>query len=122
MRLLDFDDLTGAARRATLEAVAAFVGLDPAKLPADEPVHANRSIGKAGQHHRFDRPPRWARLVRRVSPAAYSKLVRRLSPPPIDKPTLPPDMRRAILHMLEPDIRGVEELMERDLSHWRGPA
>lgn len=116
--LLDFDDLV-RRRRDTLERTAGFLGVDVDGLGEFEAVHANRSVGERKQHYLFDDPPRVVRGVRSLVPGLWERVVDRLSPHVTERPLLPADFQEMILHVLDLEIRALEELMEKDLSHWR---
>lgn len=119
--LLEFSDLVGK-RESTLHTVAEFLGVTLQLPTSSGAVHANKSIGKEGQHHLLDDPGMVTRVAKRYLPPLYRWKVRRMTPPPESKPVVEPKLRRAVLRLLDDDICQLETLMERDLSCWREPA
>jgi hypothetical protein len=117
--ILDQEELVGAGRLTTLGSLEAFLGI---KLPAEakeREVHANRGSARK-PHHRYDNPAMPFRLLRRFSPRLFRAWASRAGPPPLSgKPSASPERERAFIARLESDIVAFEQIVGRDLSHWR---
>lgn len=117
VHLIDFDDLT-RERKTVIEGLARFLEIDPAGLPAEKAVHSNASVNGSKLHHKFDQPALHHRLIRRVSPQLWRRLTdnsdRRFS----RKPPVSVETQQILINMLELEVRALEPLLGKDLSHW----
>ena len=109
--LLDFDELVSMAA-ATRDRIAGFAGLDPAALAALASPHSNR-VGTV-RHHRLQSVPAIGGLLDALTGRGRARRAAGAA--------MPPDLAAAIERALELEVRALERLMERDLSHWRRAA
>lgn len=116
--LIDFKDLM-TRRRETLHDVTRFLGVDPDGLGDFELVHANGSIGRRKQNHRFDNPPPLLRHTRKLLPGIWERVVDRFSPRVDQRPRLSASFEEMIAGILEIEVRALEDLMGKDLESWR---
>jgi hypothetical protein len=110
-------------RRATLERVMHFVGVDPALVARPAAPEAHRSADK-----RVDTPlttrvrrTRGFETVRRLTPRAVRRLAargmqRRLQDE-VDA-TVPDDLRRELVDTLAPDVAGLRPFLSPDFDGW----
>jgi hypothetical protein len=133
-----FDDLRADPGKVYDELLA-FLGLDPAPMPAERPYRAARGfkIGwlqrllkrppvartvLAGQHFRKrvsdapQRQPSW--ITRKVMDARLALL--RWNRAAAPKPEVSPELAREIRETLRDDTLAFSRLIGRDLSHWLG--
>lgn len=118
VHIIDFDDLV-RDREQVLEELAGFLGLDPAGFDLANEVHANVSVGSDKRHHKYDEPSLYPRLLRRFAPALWRKKVDNADRRFDAKPLLSKDDQEMIVNMLELEVTAMEQLLDRDLSHWR---
>jgi hypothetical protein len=115
--LLEFAEFV-ADQTGTLERVSEFLGLPRDHFGVVAPMSANTAAaGKAP--HWLDPPPGPLALLPKRFPRAWHAVTRPFHRYPAEKPKVVPAVRQAIGHLLEPEIAGMEELMERDFTSWR---
>lgn len=115
--LLEFGDFVGN-QATTLAEVAVFAGL-PRDHFGDAVAHSANTAQAGKPPHWLDTPPAPLALMRERFPRAWYALTSKFHRSPPEKPVVARELRRAIGHMLEPEIAGMEELMQRDLTDWR---
>ncbi len=120
--ILEFSELIHR-QAETLERIAGHIGIDPTLFPPALRKHSNKSVGETKPHVKYDAPPAWARMLRRVTPVRYREAVwTRITRNPNrsfqEKPVMSPFWKEATLRNLESDILALETLMARDLTAW----
>lgn len=117
--IIDFADFT-FDQKATILKIEKFLDLqhDASILSAGQNVKANISIGGTKLHHKFNSPSLPLRVVRRFSPFLWSKITDNSSRSFPHKPVLTPELKEMIFRMLELEVRGLEPLINKDLSSW----
>jgi len=118
--ILEFDDLMWD-RREALARVTGFLGIDFGGLGDFDHVHANASVDRRPRARRLGALGLAAAVGRWLLPRSVRRALwpSGLPPKEIARPYLSAAEKRAIVHMLESEIAGLEQLMERDLSRWR---
>ena len=115
--LLDFGDIVDK-QGAALTQVARFVGLSPDHFADVPPLSAN-TAEEGKLPYWTDRLAMPAAMLRRRFPGLWHRLTASLRTRPPEKPVVEPALRRAIGDLLDSEITGIEELMQRDFSAWR---
>ncbi|ADE53423.1 sulfotransferase family protein [Coraliomargarita akajimensis] len=126
--LLDFDDLKRDPE-ALFKEVSSFLGLDFEQLPDCASFRANEHTEGGGRvNYKLDgvvnQPPAWGLRLWRCLPKKFRQnLFRVLSGQKrnalAEKPVLSVDAQRVILRLLDDEITQYEQLLGKDLSHWR---
>lgn len=115
--ILDFEELKTDIY-SLVETTADFLGIDNDLFENVEITHANPSLSGQKKHHRFENPSLPLRLVRVVAPTLWERLSDNSRRSFEKKPQLADEYREVIMRMLLPDIKPLEQLMEKDLSAW----
>ena len=116
--LLDFDDFNHQ-RRAAMNRVAQFLGVDPSGFGEVETVRSNVSVGGQRPHFKYDNPSLPLRMIRDLLPGLWRRITDNSSRKFQTRPQLSPAHRRAAIRLLEPEIDALARLMKKDLSHWK---
>jgi hypothetical protein len=115
-----FDDLR-RDRDGELRQLFAFLGVDPDFVPTDE-RHYNRSGVPRGRWMRFvmRQRRRLPQSVKNLVPArARGAAMERMSNR-LERPDLAPRERQRLIDLYRDDILSLQQLVDRDLSHWLG--
>jgi hypothetical protein len=112
--LIDFDDFVHS-RKVVLQKVSDFIGIDFNLFAGYENTHFNASSKKEWRHHKLDRFDLAMRAARKIAPSLYYRF---LGKPGISKPRLSLEFQAMIKNMLAVEIKALEILMDKDLSHW----
>jgi hypothetical protein len=116
--ILDFDDLVGR-QSETIDRVADFLDVDRKGFPVTNSVHQNPSVGGKKKHHRFDTKNFAAAAVKKLLPLqVWRRLTANHSRAFESKPELSRQNREMIVNMLRLDICALENMMQKDLTHW----
>lgn len=114
--IVDFDDITRNLD-ALLLRIAAWLGIEPHAF--DRAVrHSNASHDLHVLHHKYDRPSRPLRAVRRLAPWAWHRLTDNAKRRLARKPELSLEWREVINRVLELEVRNLGPLMGRNLDDW----
>lgn len=107
----------------TLEGILAFLEVDPAPAPdmvADERRNTFRGVPYGGLVERVRTSPTVKRVAQAVLPEGVRDwLGNRLLLKDADKPPIPDEARQRLASFFEPDVRRLEELLDRDLPELR---
>lgn len=117
--LLDFDDFNNN-RDSVMAQVAKFIGVDASGFDDFKDVHLNKSLDGHKLHHKFDNPSLLLRALNKMAPAVHERIVSNSKRAFSSKPMLDNRQKELVYRFLEQDIEGIEQLMGKDLSHWRG--
>lgn len=115
--MIDFDDLIKRRDQVVLN-VAKFLDVDPSQFGNYQTIHSNASVTVSKLHRRFDNPSLPLKAVRKWMPSVWSVITDNSKRGFDQKPALSDDFKEMILTMLESEIRELEQLMAKDLSHW----
>lgn len=113
-----FEDLVRDPE-AFVSTLSRFLGIHPDGFAHVGEMHSNKSVGGNKPHYKYDRFGALLRVVKRFAPALWKKIATDPARAFHEKPVLSPSHQQVILNTLEPEIREVEVLTGRDLSHWR---
>lgn len=110
-------DLAGELRR-----LFAFLDVDPDFVPGNE-RHYNRSGIPRGRWMKFvmRQRRRLPRAVRQIVPARARSLAMEQLSRHLRRPDLPARERQRLVALYRDDILSLQQLAERDLSHWLEP-
>lgn len=125
VHVIVYDDLRADTSHVVRQ-VFSFLGLDP-EVPIDLQVVNSNQEPRSGHLHDFfqNPPPRLESAFQAVTPKAFHGRVipllsrwnvRRTSREPLDNV-----LREQLRRELEPEVRRLSELLERDLTHWSAP-
>ncbi len=115
--IIDFEDFI-KKREAVLLQIADFMSIDYSQFANHEKVHTNASLGGGKKHHKYDKPSLPLKVVRKFLPPLWDRMMDNSRRAFARKPELSPEYREMIINMLELEIRALEGLMDKDLSHW----
>ena len=125
--LLTFEEFQ-LDKKATLNRIAGFLGIDFSKFHDFISVHANKSIGVAKTHIRLEqvKASKWVKTVRPFVPhrlrTSISKKLHNLTARKLeDKPTVSTELKDILWDLLIMDILEIEKLMQRNLAEWNIP-
>ena len=122
LKIFLFDDF----RRDTAGIMAElfdFVGVDASFTPDTSSRYNPANVPKSRLVNRVFYHPRVMRTAKTVIPVSAHGLAKRARQLNLrTPPTLPDDLRARLLEIYREDILRLEELLERDLSIWLGPA
>lgn len=118
MKVILFDDFRRDPSKVMVD-LFEFVGAETNFLPDTSPQHNPANVPKSKAVNRLLYHPRMIRAVKSVLPQGVHGMAKRirqmnLKPPP----TLPDDLRGALLEIYREDILKLESLLNRDLSVW----
>lgn len=118
--ILDFDDLI-QNREAVLENISNFLNISLLGFSGFEAAHSNISIGGSKKHHAFSSPTLKQRLISSFFPKYWERIMeneksRRSFQ---ERPTLSTVFKEVIIHMLDSEIDKTQELLGKNLSHWK---
>lgn len=118
--ILDFGEFIGQ-RRATMDRVGRFLGIDPALFGNVNEIRSNVSAGGYRPHWRFDNPSLPLRLIRSRFPAVWRRITDNSDRHFQERPQLSLESRKAALLMLDAEIDALAGLMDRNLDDWKHP-
>ncbi|NDY94519.1 sulfotransferase family protein [Wenzhouxiangella limi] len=127
VRIVLFDDLRDRPL-ATFSDILAFLGLDPGFQPQLDVYNRSAPVPDS-LFRRLWRRGTWRYTIRRLRPAWYQKLhLQRKQRVRADRdrdqpwPALDHELRRELTERFEQQILTLEDLIGRDLAHWRQDA
>jgi hypothetical protein len=111
---------------ALLREIFTFLGVDPDFQPPDMDKKSNAArVSKSVWLQRLFRRLNYifpklglTGIVKRLKRAGLNKFVTNLNTKPLEKQPIPEEARKYILEHLTEDIRQLEKLLNKDLSHW----
>lgn len=115
--ILDFEEMT-RQEPALLERIANFIGVDPKGFENAGKQRMNVTVGHA-LPVKWDLPALPWIALRKVAPKLWywwAKRDMRILP---ERPVLPKELAEEILYELEPEIKGIEQMLGKELPHWR---
>lgn len=130
VQIIDFDEMVNK-REETLRKVSEFLEISFDGFQNYQHVHRNKSIGGSKNHFRFEDPGSLLKAIRGFFPNFWTLIQNKyrrgdwmLFPQRdriefIEKPRISKECREAVLHMLDWDIEGLQELLGKDLSEWK---
>lgn len=118
VHIIDFDDLVHD-RKKVISELLNFLEIDSSQSDLYSDRQSNVSIGGNKRHHKYDNPSWNLRIVRRLAPTLWNKMTNNSERAFIKKPYLNASNQQMIINMLELEIKALEGLVNKDLSHWR---
>lgn len=118
VRIIDFDDLIQDKKRVTSELLK-FLELESNKFDFDSDMHSNVSVDGNKRHHKYDNPPWNSRIIRRLAPTLWNRMTNNSARAFTTKPYLNTGDQQMVINMLELEVKALEKLINKDLSHWR---
>lgn len=121
--IIEFDDLM-KNRPEVLDNLSVYlgverIGFDRAQEQMDKKrSHANVSLGGHKKLYKYDNPGAWLRFLKKRMPSLYERITDNSKRAFSEKPTLNEELQRVIINMLELEIKALEQLIDKDLSHW----
>lgn len=114
VHFIEFEDFV-ANPAPVMQGLSEFLGV-PIQGPFE--VHSNASLGGRRQLARYNRPSLALRVMRRHFPRIWRRITDRSARQLKQKPEMDARVREAVLNLLTPDIRALEDLLAKDFSHW----
>lgn len=120
LRVYVFRDFIEDPTRTVRDAFE-FIGVDPGYIPdTSRPRNVTRSRRNSLLERLVEEPNPVRRVLRAALPSdTWNALASRVVRANMERPGLDADLRQELLEFYEPEVRRVEELLDRDLSHWR---
>lgn len=115
--IIDFEDLI-YKKEIVLEQLSEFLLVDIEKFRELEQTHSNISVGGNKMHHKFDSPSLQLRAIRKFLPPLWNRIRDNSKRGFPEKPVLSFELKEMIINMLELEIKGLQELMQKDLGEW----
>lgn len=115
--LLDFDDFKKNPENI-LRQVCDFVGVNVEGFSSLDMNPKNTSLSNARRHHKYDHPPFYMKVLYRIARPLWEKIVDNSSRSFEKKPEFSLEERKTLLHLLRPDIKMLENLMDKKFDHW----
>lgn len=115
--IIDFDDLI-LDRTNLVKEISIFLGIDFSRFEDYQNLHSNISVGGSKNHHKFDNPIFPLKVIRKIFPSLWNSIVGNSSRKFHKKPEISAEIKEMILNMLELEIKELQVLMGKDLSHW----
>lgn len=116
--LIDFDDFN-KKKRATIQSISTFLGVEFEKFKNYENVHANISLGKNKKHYKLDNLSFQLKVLRRFFPSIWRNVSDNSKRLFKKKPALSRQYQKMIIHMLDSEIDCLARVMNKDLNHWK---
>jgi len=104
-----------------LQDVFHFLGVDSTFVPDVSTRYSTSALPRSRRLHALlTRPSSFQRVVRKFLPRRTAKLLldRLASLNLRPRPPLPPDLRRRLIEGYREDVLELQDLLQRDLSHW----
>ncbi len=121
LRIYLHDDLVEDPQEV-IEDVYRFIGVDPHFSPA-----TTRRVNKSGvpkrrwMHRLLTAAQPMREALAPVVPQAMVRWATALKNQNLDKPPMDPAVRSRLIETFRPEVRALETLLDRDLSHWLAP-
>ena len=116
--LIDFDDFNNF-RSQTVKQVSAFLDIDFDKFSTIDTVHINKSVGGYKKHYKYDNPSGYLKVIKNTMPKfVWHRLTDNSKRAFTKKPTLSVEQKQIINQYMKLDVLALQELMQKDLSHW----
>lgn len=115
--LIDFDDLI-EDRETVMRDLSEFLEVDPEHFGDYADVHSNASGDPRILQARHYSPPPHLRVIRKFAPRLWRRITDNSKRILTERPTPNAESRELVQTMLDLEVRGLEELLEKDLSAW----
>jgi hypothetical protein len=116
--VIDFEDFN-KNRKDVLARVCEFIEVDYDRLGNFESMQSNVSVGGNKSHIRFDKPNAFYGFIKKRLPWVWNMMKDNSGRAFDTRPVIPNDLLTDLLLELEPDIDSMEQILNKDLSHWR---
>jgi hypothetical protein len=106
----------------TVAGIFDFLGVDPS-FTTDLSIRPNRTgvIRRTSVRTVWTRSARLRTAVRPYVPEHLRRAVGRPFLSDLERPSLDPRLRSRLVEVFDDDVRKLERVLDRDLSHWRSP-
>ncbi len=119
--ILEFEDFN-KEREKNIRKVSEFLSLDFEGFKNYENAHTNETSKWTRVHKKWDNPNLFLRVIRKLTPALWKAITNNTKRTIYDKTQLNEEARKLIWNMLGSEVKELEGIMQRDLSHWRKKA
>lgn len=119
VHILDLEDMKNKSEDM-LRGISEFLNIDFREFQNYKGVHTNKSIGGHKVNYKFDHPKGVFKIIRHLFPGLWQLMLKHSRREFKERPTLRKAYREAIHHVLDLDINGLQRLLEKDLTAWKG--
>jgi len=107
------------SREQVLREVARFLGVGFEGFSGFDEVRKNVSLGGHKKHHKWDAALIHYKVIRKFFPGWWERITKNSRRAFHEKPKLRETHKQVIRNMLELEIDKLQELMGKDLQHWK---